>query len=191
MQNRIKKAVSLVLLAGAVSFLGKEQTNAFYAGYDEKNNLVETGCNESEIIEDFPSPDPIPISENPSYIKKVQVFNMPESSGRKGVPCYVRVSLSYSDADIGKAVQLLGTDKKNWVYHQDDGYYYYIPVLEAGDNTTTLFTGLQIDSGKVEDVYGDRISDFRVQVYEETVQAARFDNYESAWDFFLNPLNGM
>ena len=47
MQNRIKKAVSLVLLAGAVSFLGKEQTNAFYAGYDEKNNLVEIGCNES------------------------------------------------------------------------------------------------------------------------------------------------
>ena len=40
MQNRIKKAVSLVLLAGAVSFLGKEQTNAFYAGYDEINNLL-------------------------------------------------------------------------------------------------------------------------------------------------------
>ena len=114
MRNRIKAAVLLFFLAGVVGFSGKEKTNAFYTGYDEKTNSVEAGCNESEITEDFPSPDSIPISENPSYKKTVQVFNVPEASGSKSVSCYVRVSLSYSDADIGKAVKLLGTDTQNW-----------------------------------------------------------------------------
>ena len=191
MRNRIKAAVLLFFLAGVVGFSGKEKTNAFYTGYDEKTNSVEAGCNESEITEDFPSPDSIPISENPSYKKTVQVFNVPEASGSKSVSCYVRVSLSYSDADIGKAVKLLGTDTQNWVYHQDDGYYYYVPVLKAGESTTPRCTGLQIDSKNVEDLYGDRISDFRIQVYEETVQATRFDNYESAWEYFLNPVNSI
>ena len=41
MRNRIKAAVLLFFLAGVVGFSGKEKTNAFYTGYDEKTNSVE------------------------------------------------------------------------------------------------------------------------------------------------------
>lgn len=191
MPNKIKAAVCLLLLAVVALFGGNGQTNAFYTDYDEKMNIADVGCNESEITEDFPSPSSIPISDNPSYDKTVRVSNVLRASGCKSVPCYVRVSLSYSDADIGKAVQLLETDTSNWVYHQEDGYYYYIPVLKAGEKTTPLFTGLQIDSKNVEDLYGKRISDFRIQIYEETVQALGFDNFENAWEYYLNPVNSI
>lgn len=191
MQIKKYRSIAVLWAAGVLWCLGNFQTHAFFTGYDEKNNTITVGYNESEIIEDFPVPSSIPVKDNPSYRKTVQISNVNRTFGGAAVDCYTRVMLSYSDADIGKAVKLLGKDTQNWVYNAQDGYYYYVSVLRAGERTTPLFTGLQINGADVEELYGDRISDFRLQIYEETVQAVNFNNYEDAWRYYLNPVNSI
>ena len=186
-----RKSAVILLTAGILWCSGNHSTRAFFTDYDEKNNPVIVGYNESEITEDFPAPSSIPVHDNPSYQKTVQISNINRTSKEAAVDCYVRVLLSYSDADIGKAVRLTGKDTQNWVYNVQDGYSYYIPVLKAGQKTTPLFTGIQINGADVETLYGDRISDFRLQIYEETVQSENFDNYEAAWQYYLNPVNSI
>ena len=94
--------------------------------------------------------------------------------------CYVRIALGYSNSDIGKAVTLKNLDTENWVY-KDDGYYYYKKLLREGECTTPLFTEVSIDSSRVEQSFLDTISEFEIQVYEESVQAEGAEDYEGAW----------
>ena len=103
--------------------------------------------------------------------------------------CYVRMSLSYSNDDIGRGVKLTGLDTANWVYNSQDGYYYYRKKISEGEKTTPLCTGFQIDPQKIDDTYGDSIKDFEINVYEEAVQAEGFSDYESAWRYFSDPVS--
>ena len=66
----------------------------------------------------------------------------------------------------------------------DDGFYYYKKVLREGEKTTPLFSGISVDSWKLEKTYLDQIDAFEVQVYEESVQAPGFEDYRSAWEFY-------
>ena len=79
----------------------------------------------TEIDEDFPDPTPTPVEDNPSYKKKIWTGNFSGNEKGFNADCYVRMSLSYSDNDIGKGVELLGLDTVNWLYNAKDGYYYY------------------------------------------------------------------
>lgn len=103
--------------------------------------------------------------------------------------CYVRMSLSYSDDDIGRGVELLGVDKVNWVYNPGDGYYYYRNIVAEGETTTPLCTGFRINSEKIDDTYKDSLFDFEINVYEEAVHAEGFSDFESAWSYFKNPVS--
>lgn len=103
--------------------------------------------------------------------------------------CYVRMSLSYSNDDIGRGVKLTGLDMANWVYNSQDGYYYYRKKISEGEKTAPLCTGFQIDPQKIDDTYRDSIKDFEINVYEEAVQAEGFSDYESAWRYFSDPLS--
>lgn len=167
--------------------LGIGGTAAYLTSFDQKENTVAVGHNTTETEEEFPDPTPIPVDENPEFVKKVWVTNC--SSGEEGfnVDCYVRVSLGYSNNDIGDAVILKNLDTDNWVY-KNDGYYYYRYVLKEGESSKPLFTGFSIDSSRVDDTYLNQIQEFKIQIYEESVQSTGFSDYEEAWNYYQNPI---
>lgn len=182
----LKKPALLLALSGMICIGG---TAAYFTDYDNKRNIVAVGHNTTTIEEEFPDPDPTPIPENPEYTKKVWVANRPYGEDGFNVDSYIRVSLSYSNNDIGKAVTLEGLDTANWYYDSTDQYYYYKKVVKEGQATTPLFTGIKIDSSKVEDTYKDAISEFNVNVYSESVSSQGFTDYQSAWDYYSKTIS--
>ena len=121
--------------------------------------------------------------------KEIRIGNFSGSVKGFQADCYVRMSLSYSNDDIGRGVNLTGLDTANWVYNSQDGYYYYRKKISEGEKTTPLCTGFQIDPQKIDDTYRDSIKDFEINVYEEAVQAEGFSDYESAWRYFSDPVS--
>lgn len=163
--------------------LGISGTNAYLTSSAQIQNKIGVGQNTTTIEEEFPSPSPLPGDGSSEFLKTVWVANGNKQEETASVDCYVRVSLGYSDHDIGNAVVLKDLDQKNWA-KADDGFYYYKKVLREGEITTPLFSGFSVDSAKIEKTYLDRLDNFEIQVYEESVQAAGFRDYESAWVFF-------
>lgn len=180
---RRKKYAELLFLSGILTVSG---TAAYLTAYDQKKNSIVVGHNTTRIVEDFPDPDPIPIPENPVFKKTVQVFNGADSEEGCSVDCFVRVALSYSNDDIGRAVTLLGLNEQDWEYHED-GFYYYKYILKQGASTSALFTGFQIDGSKAEGTYGPYVNEFSIGIYEESIQAGTFLDYQEAWSYYLNP----
>lgn len=129
------------------------------------------------------------MENGPSYRKEIRIGNFSGSVKGFQADCYVRMSLSYSNDDIGRGVKLTGLDTANWVYNSQDGYYYYRKKISEGEKTTPLCTGFQIDPQKIDDTYRDSIKDFEINVYEEAVQAEGFSDYESAWRYFSDPVS--
>lgn len=177
----LSKPALLLALSGIICIGG---TAAYFTDYDNKRNIVAVGHNTTTIEEEFPDPEPTPIPENPTYTKKVWVANKPYGENGFNVDTYIRVSVSYSNYDIGKAVTLNGLDTTNWIYNPNDQFYYYTKVVEEGQSTTPLFTGIKIDSSKVEDTFKDAISEFNVNVYSESVSSQGFADYQSAWEYY-------
>ena len=175
-----KKKIRRLLLAVLAGMLGISGTAAYQTAFDGTVNRISVGNNTTFIEEEFPDPTPVPLEEDPEYQKKVWVSNTASGEDGHNVDCYVRIALGYSNSDIGKAVTLKNLDTENWVY-KDDGYYYYKKLLREGESTTPLFTGVSIDSSRVEQSFLDTISEFEIQVYEESVQAEGAEDYEGAW----------
>ena len=187
-RNRIPAFVSAAALT---AILCAGVTTAYFSDSDSLRNTVAAGRNESQIEEEFPDPPDPGGEEDPEYKKTVWVKNVAPSETYFNVDCYVRVSVSYSNYDIGRAVTLLGLDTANWRYNSSDGYYYYLHLLKEGQSTTPLFTGFSIQREQIETRYLDTIGDFEIQVYEESVAAGEFKDYQSAWNFYLNPVRGV
>ena len=79
-------------------------------------------------------------------------------------------------------------DTSNWIYHAEDGYYYYVHSIKEGESTTPLFTGFCINSDELEDSCMDDIQHFEINLYEESVSAEKFENYTDAWNYYTNPI---
>lgn len=183
---KIHKSAGFVLaMTGSLCIGG---TAAYLSDFEQQRNVMAVGRNQTEIQEDFPAPSVFPEEATPEYKKTVWVKNSSSAEPEFDVDCYVRVSLSYSNYDIAKAVTLLGLDTVNWKYNSEDGYYYYQKLLKQGEVTLPLFTGVRIDRNQMDTLYQDTIHDFQIQVYEESVAAQEFADCESAWQYYLNPL---
>ena len=184
--NKLKRPVFLLLTAGILCATG---TAAYFSDFEKKINSAAVRYVTTEIEEDFPDPTPTPMENGPSYRKEIRIGNFSGSVKGFQADCYVRMSLSYSNDDIGRGVKLTGLDTANWVYNSQDGYYYYRKKISEGEKTTPLCTGFQIDPQKIDDTYRDSIKDFEINVYEEAVQAEGFSDYESAWRYFSDPVS--
>ena len=69
--------------------------------------------------------------------KEIRIGNFSGSVKGFQADCYVRMSLSYSNDDIGRGVKLTGLDTANWVYNSQDGYYYYRKKISEGEKTNS------------------------------------------------------
>lgn len=185
--KKLKMQKSVYALS-VVTILCIGGTAAYFSDVDQAENRVAVGRNTTEIQEEFPDPSDPGEKEKPEYRKTVWVGNCSSSESGFNVDCYVRVNVSYSNYDIGRAVTLLGLDNVNWVFNSNDGYYYFRKKLKEGEASTPLFTGFQIDKSKVEMLYLDTIDDFQINIYEESVAASEFKDYQSAWNFYGNPI---
>lgn len=181
MKNRKKRVWAGAAMLGFI--LGIGGTNAYLTSYDQAVNVIGVGKNTTTIEEEFPTPSPLPGDGDSEFSKTVWVANGSVQGEKSLVDCYVRVSIGYSNYDIARAVTLKQLDRTNWV-EADDGFYYYKKILREGEKTTPLFSGISVDSSKLEKTYLDQIDAFEVQVYEESVQAAGFEDYRSAWEFY-------
>lgn len=175
-------AVMLFLATGIAGIIAY-QTDASSV----QNDMV-PGWNESEITEEFPEPDPVIPDQTNVAAKKVAVTNT------AGVPCYVRVYLAAENSDIPLAFLYegeTGYHTEDWVL-EEDGYYYYKHVLEEGEDTSYLIDSVRIGGSTEKEEYWDVISDIRILVYAETVQAKNADtgeawkSYQEAWDHYLS-----
>lgn len=120
--NKLKRPVFLLLTTGLLCATG---TAAYFSDFEKKINSAAVGYVTTEIEEDFPDPTPTPMENGPSYRKEIRIGNFSGSVKGFQADCYVRMSLSYSNDDIGRGVKLTGLDTANWVYNSQDGYYYY------------------------------------------------------------------
>lgn len=112
--NKLKRPVFLLLTAGILCATG---TAAYFSDFEKKINSAAVGYVTTEIEEDFPDPTPTPMENGPSYRKEIRIGNFSGSVKGFQADCYVRMSLSYSNDDIGRGVKLTGLDTANWVYN--------------------------------------------------------------------------
>ena len=169
-----------VLLITAVFGAGK--TYSFLSDSESAVNPVTPGSNESVIVEEFPDSPPKDPKDNPVYDKTVQI-SAPQIGGYN-VDCYIRARILYSNSDIGNAAVLEGTGA-GWVKGSDE-YYYYTGLVSEGQTTAPLFTKVRLDSSKISEDISKYVTDLRISIYEESVQAGDSKDYREAWSRFAS-----
>ena len=185
MTGRKKRITVLAAIMGTLVTV--QGIAAYQSAFDTAENIIRVGSNTTEIGEEFPSPTPVAPDKNTDITKKIWVTNCEQGVDGISVDCYVRVSLAYSNSDIGRAVTMKGQNTTDWVY-SDDGFYYYKRILREGESTTQLCTGFLIDHARVEKKYWKLLNEFQIQVYQESVEARPFDNYQKAWEYYTGEL---
>ena len=71
--------------------------------------------------------------------KEIRIGNFSGSVKGFQADCYVRMSLSYSNDDIGRGVKLTGLDTANWVYNSQDGYYTIAKNIRGRKNSSSVY----------------------------------------------------
>lgn len=153
-------AVSLLLGCGAgVSY-------AYLTGDESKVNRFQAAEVEITVKEEFDPPDKILPGQ---IIKKA-----PSVSSTSNVPCYVRLSVRFSDSDGEKMCEPLvisdGWSKK------EDGWYYWNSALMPGQTTAPVFQQIKLKGEMKEE-----ITNFDVIVYAEAVCCGQ-DSADAAWE---------
>ena len=155
-----------ILLLAAVCACVIGGSYAYFTDGDSAENEITVGGVTTEIVEEFPSPDPTP---GGSFTKKVQI----RSNGPSD--CYVRVQILFSDDEM-ENICTLDYDRANWT-EESDGWWYYKDVLKEGELTTPLFTKVTISSGAT----ASDIHRFNIIVRQESRQSSGYENALAAF----------
>ena len=219
LKNVIAAAVMLFTAAGAAvavyAYLQKtvEQPNQFTIGEDKV-----------AVSEVFTEPDTMSMTNK--IDKEVTVKNEGTSDQ------FVRVYLDFSDSEVrdkskilyAKSLdegvtwsEFLGALPDGWEYVSETdatdgellgGYFYYTKILKPSEAAPPLINGFSTDfreAGNVDDSNTDRITDFDIIVYNESVQTVDINgteysddeavinddakNWKAAWKSFLSISN--
>lgn len=185
----MKRKLAVVFGSIAVLALFSTGTLAYFTAEAEADNVITAGNLDLKIHDRLGSGEIFPeegiqIMPGQTVEKSVTV----ENTG--GHPMYLRVKLvtGVKDAD-GREDELSPTAKEclniaineeAWTYREDDGYYYYADVLEAGETTPELFTEVVIDGPKVDNAYLGKTFTLNVDAY--AVQSEH--NGATVWEAF-------
>lgn len=187
MSNKKKNLICLLAVILIPTVLG---VFAFLSGTDKGrvNRFLPAPCSDTAITETF---TPITVSledmSNSTVNKTVKITN----SGN--VPCYVRVSVEFSNSDFNASLRNsslsedsivgAGTD---WV-SGDDGYYYYKNIVDPGSSTSVLFD--KVVFGNINKKYLKHVDDFTIYVSQESISSfhggSEFKDYKAAWEFHM------
>lgn len=163
MIEKLKNKKVFIIILLLILFITTGYTSAYFTDTKTKSNHFNVGNNVCEIIEEFTKPQNY--TANKTYSKKVRVKNVGT------VPCYMRVFVEPSTTDVEITLNI---DSSKWT--KKDDYYYYNDIVNVNEETTNLLTSVTIG-----DTTSDKLKDFEVIVYSESVQA---DRYTSCYNAF-------
>lgn len=83
----------------------------------------------------------LPWTDNPVVLPNAEISNIKRITNLGDDPCYIRAKVTFQGTDTMNNSNLLGISE-NWIL-KDDGYWYYQPMLRAGE-CTDLFTAIKI-----------------------------------------------
>ena len=138
-------------------------TAGFLISTDSVTNRLSCGYNTAEIVENYG-----PLS---SFAKGEEVTKEVKVRNEGSVPCYVRVFAEISRPEAREAIDV-DFSTSDWS-KMSDGYYYYSRVLNAGEESSSLFTTLTAK---------ENVSDFEMICYSESVQAYGFAGAKEAFE---------
>lgn len=162
MKNKKMKYSVLVLLAVLVVAVGVTVA-LLTSNTGAITNTFKTGEITTEIEEEDPEISDTTIGKEP------KVKNLGPND------CLVRVRVNVSPSTIA---EYLATDGRiaynttDWIYDNDDGYWYYNGVLKVGDTTPAVFTEVNglLEDGKIIGQFR-HLDGFDISIYQEAVQA--------------------
>lgn len=181
--NEMLKKIDKKYLIGAAAILvtlcvGSTFTWSYYhAELETKVNTFVAGNVETHIEEEF-TPE-----SNTAFIKNPRVVNTGKND------CYVRVRLTMSPSNAVISTNYEDTGaKEDWVYHEEDGFYYYTKPLIKGNTTGSISSELFT---KINVANPEEIDGFHVDVYQEAVQAevykedgSKVTSYQEIWKIY-------
>ena len=138
-------------------------TAGFLISTDSVTNRLSCGYNTAEIVENY-----VPLS---SFAKGEEVTKEVKVRNEGSVPCYVRVFAEISRPEAREAIDV-DFSTSDWS-KMSEGYYYYSRVLNAGEESSSLFTTLTAK---------ENVSDFEMICYSESVQAYGFAGAKEAFE---------
>lgn len=208
MKNKKIFIISTLVLAAIVLSVGI--TLSYLSDSDPKENKFNVTKGNVTIQESFPKVETQTMEKE--YDKKVQVKN----DGATTTPCFVRVFVDFSDSRVRDKASIINDtttyntwseflsamDYSNqyWEYLPETdengklgGYFYYKKVVQPNETTEPLFTKVKVKySDNEEDSNIDKITDFDIIVYTETVQTTELNGnvytnteWKDAWKSFL------
>lgn len=161
----MRKYMLVFLAAALILGAGAGITYAYLSAQDGTINRFRAVTTDIKIEEEFEPPEEITPGK---VIKKI-----PRIVNTSAVPCFVRVSVRFSDSSAEKLCEPLQI-KAGWE-RKEDGWYYWDAALAAGKSTGPLFEQVRIR----EDA-GEEIPSFDLLVYAEAVSCGN-KSAEEAW----------
>lgn len=161
MKKNLKVFAALVVVVFGVMAISRSL--AYFTSEKDHDSQYQFSMIDTSITEEFEKE-----SEN-VYVKNPRIVNKGESDAV--VRVYVEVSNSTQKDNIkflDKEGNPINPDREDWIYNEDDGYFYYQHILPTGATTSTLFD-------KVEIIHVDKMEDFDIIVYSEAIQTVIYD----------------
>jgi hypothetical protein len=162
--NKQKIKYFVIILLVMTTFL---TVAAYLTDVENEENSFTSAIEKMEIAEEFDPPKKL--TPGISFIKKPKVIN------RGTIPCYVRAFAEVDDSTIGDYISI-DYDMTNWT-KKNDGYYYYNKILNPNEETEPLFTTVNIN----KDIEENKLKDFNIILYCESVQSEGYKNIEKAF----------
>lgn len=138
---------------------------------DTATNRIVIGTVQNSVVEKFDPPEKL--EPGTSFTKDVKVENTGTADN------YVRIKAVFTDSDMKKYCTVDWNDT-DYIYNEEDGFWYYPQPLKAGESTPSLFTTITVS----DEIPENQIKEFDVLVYTEAVQARTFDSYTQAWETY-------
>jgi len=154
-----------------VALTGVAGIAAYLTSGDTATNELVVGGVTSEIIEEFEPPKEL--KPGTSFKKDVKVKNNGVSD------CYVRIKAAFTDSEMESRCTV-DYNKTDFIYNEQDGYYYYPKPIKKDEETPSLFTMVTLDPNLSQ----SEIQAFDILIYHESYQANGFSDYQSAWNNF-------
>lgn len=145
MRNKVRRRVAISALIVLMAALIAGGTLAYFTAEETAYNVITTGNLDMTLHEEttggeaFPTEGISGVMPGENVDKKVYI----ENSGNVGM--FVRISVETKIVPDTLSLKYITLDLNTTDWTEQDGFYYYNRVLEAGETTAPLFTQVSFD----------------------------------------------
>ena len=151
--KKIKTRLFLIAVIVIIGTLLSQGSLAYYVNIGKAVNVVTSGSIKMQIIEKGQGDAQYPVGgvyimPGDVVTKKVSVKSLSDH------PFYLRVKVVYGVNSAELSAEdcfKLNVNQEDWVY--SDGWYYYKKAVSAGEETSNVFSQVEIVGNKVDNSY--------------------------------------